>query len=385
MSDLLVYIDSPCGCLISTPISTVVGWFNHDERDPDQEPELRIVAQTSKGARPLRSTIYKRQDLDARYGTGFTAYLDLHSLCDASDDVSEFCLVFECEGKRCLSESFCISDSVRGEVSLSAKNKLLKDGLIRSLLSETADLVEGVDDRFCAWKYMRGGFKDFLFRLEDKKDPISSFPYSGSVLDFVNSFSSGEVVLDVGCGLRQSHLPNVINCEIYDYPSTDLICDGAFLPFRDESIDGVLSLAVLEHVSNPFVYASELKRVLKPGGRLMLKVPFLQAEHGYPYHFFNPTRQGAVELFKGLDVLGQSLDGADHPINTLNQVLSIYHSGLPVENQQSFLDLKIKDIFRLADPLVEFEDRSRFLNFDDPVTPWLIAWGTTTLFKKPQN
>lgn len=57
MSDLLIYIDSPCGGLISTPVSTVVGWFQHDELDPDQEPELRIFAQTSKGARPLRSTV----------------------------------------------------------------------------------------------------------------------------------------------------------------------------------------------------------------------------------------------------------------------------------------------------------------------------------------
>lgn len=46
------------------------------------------------------------------------------------------------------------------------------------------------------------------------------------------------------------------------------------LPFADDSFDAVLSCGVLEHVSHPDDSLEELKRVLKPGGRIYVyKLP----------------------------------------------------------------------------------------------------------------
>jgi SAM-dependent methyltransferase len=49
--------------------------------------------------------------------------------------------------------------------------------------------------------------------------------------------------------------------------------DGLALPFRDESFDTIYALDVLEHVDSEQSFASELIRVLKPGGRLVLTTP----------------------------------------------------------------------------------------------------------------
>jgi SAM-dependent methyltransferase len=45
------------------------------------------------------------------------------------------------------------------------------------------------------------------------------------------------------------------------------------LPFPDEHFDYVFSVEGIEHFHNPFVFAKELCRVLKPGGRLYLSTP----------------------------------------------------------------------------------------------------------------
>lgn len=59
----------------------------------------------------------------------------------------------------------------------------------------------------------------------------------------------------------------------------DIIGDVMNLPLPDASYDTVLCLAVLEHVPRPWDAMREMHRVLKPGGTLMLYVPFLS-----PYH-----------------------------------------------------------------------------------------------------
>jgi SAM-dependent methyltransferase len=53
-----------------------------------------------------------------------------------------------------------------------------------------------------------------------------------------------------------------------------LLCaDGYELPFADASFQLVLLIAVLEHTSEPWRLLKEARRVLKPGGRVLIVVP----------------------------------------------------------------------------------------------------------------
>lgn len=52
-----------------------------------------------------------------------------------------------------------------------------------------------------------------------------------------------------------------------------ILCSAETLPLTDASFDGVLFLDVLEHVTSEEAVVSEIRRVLKPGGTLIISVP----------------------------------------------------------------------------------------------------------------
>ena len=60
----------------------------------------------------------------------------------------------------------------------------------------------------------------------------------------------------------------------------DVDGDIGALPFRSNAADAVICKDVLEHVPDPRTAVSEMRRVLKPRGRLYCSVPFLHPYHG---------------------------------------------------------------------------------------------------------
>jgi len=203
--------------------------------------------------------------------------------------------------------------------------------------------------------HVRRGVKyDFLteaLRTETgivETNAVSSNNYDGHVEHLIDEFSDGWI-LDCGAGRRPIYYPNVINYEIVDYDTTDIIGVGEALPFNDKSFDAVISIAVLEHVRDPFTCASELVRVLKPGGKLLCCVPFLQPLHGYPHHYYNMTGQGLRALFD------QKLTIDDHlvidsilPIWSLTWIAKSWAEGLPDQAREEFLSMQMREL--MANP-----------------------------------
>lgn len=60
----------------------------------------------------------------------------------------------------------------------------------------------------------------------------------------------------------------------------DIVADVHNLPIPENTADGVICKSVLEHVKNPFQVVDEIYRILKPGGKCFVSVPFLHAYHG---------------------------------------------------------------------------------------------------------
>jgi SAM-dependent methyltransferase len=136
-------------------------------------------------------------------------------------------------------------------------------------------------------------------------DPVE-FRIGQAVAGFRDLLPGNGRVLDAGCGQNRfrdqfKHCFFVgydrgIGDQRWDYSTVDVAGDLHQLAFRDECMDGVLCLVVLEHVADPDRVVAELARVLKKGGVMLLVVPMLWEIHQQPHDYFRFTKFGIQHL-----------------------------------------------------------------------------------------
>jgi SAM-dependent methyltransferase len=106
---------------------------------------------------------------------------------------------------------------------------------------------------------------------------------------FAGRLVRGGAVLDAGCGegygtemlagdaasvVGLDLEPDVIDQARARYPHVRFeVADLLELPFPEAHFDGVVTLQVIEHLHRPIEFISEIARVLKPGGTLVLATP----------------------------------------------------------------------------------------------------------------
>src|SRR5262249_34882420 len=98
-------------------------------------------------------------------------------------------------------------------------------------------------------------------------------------------------VMDLGVRERPA-APGLISFDLFKFPGVQVVGDAHRLPFRDASLDGVISTALLEHVENPEAILTQMFRVLRPGGVLYVEGPFLQGYHPDPIDMRRYTKTG---------------------------------------------------------------------------------------------
>ncbi len=70
------------------------------------------------------------------------------------------------------------------------------------------------------------------------------------------------------------------------------------LPIASDVADTVVTLSVMEHLCEPQTMLNEAYRILKPGGEIMLQVPWQWRVHEAPYDNFRYTPYGLHYLLK---------------------------------------------------------------------------------------
>lgn len=122
------------------------------------------------------------------------------------------------------------------------------------------------------------------------------------LFNWLNQNACGKKVLNLGSGIGDfdkfiSKDIKTINFDIdFSKPNLNIVGDAHYLPFKNDSLDIVYTISVLEHVRKPWVVSDEIYRVLKPGGHVVLDVPFLSAIHD-KNDYFRFTDKGIRSLF----------------------------------------------------------------------------------------
>jgi SAM-dependent methyltransferase len=151
-------------------------------------------------------------------------------------------------------------------------------------------------------------------------------------------------ILNLSAGASEGRLGNVVEVEAALFKHTDIIADAHNLPFADQSFSGALVMNAFEHYNNPKVVAAELKRVLRPGGWILVRTAFLQPLHEEPNHYFNCTRFGLEEWFSEFECkisVPEEMSAA----NAISWILSEAEHAIRVEISpaaaSSFLDSRV--------------------------------------------
>lgn len=109
-------------------------------------------------------------------------------------------------------------------------------------------------------------------------------------------------VLIIGAGKEPYHRlmlesSSIITTDIEAGEGIDSVADAHQLPFPNKSFDSIIAIEVFEHLRDPKLATSEIYRVLRPGGVVILTVPFMFHVHGDPQDYNRFTASGLAVLF----------------------------------------------------------------------------------------
>lgn len=173
--------------------------------------------------------------------------------------------------------------------------------------------------------------------------------------------ASEKLVVNVGSGITKVH-PAVINLDIFPFKNVDIVADAAALPFKDNSLDMLISESTLEHTLHAEEAMKEMRRVVRPGGFVYISIPFVMPFHASPNDYLRLTHEGLKKKFP--DFAPRKVGALGGPASALVTFL-MYFLALPFSviseaayNLATYFFMAILSPLRIFDLLFNFFPRS---------------------------
>ncbi len=178
-----------------------------------------------------------------------------------------------------------------------------------------------------------------------------------NVINFLERLknNNGKNILVIGGATRGSGTKSlwennqieITSLDVVGTENVDYIADAHYLPFKNETFDGVWIQAVLEHVVSPETVVNEIFRVLKNDGLVYSEIPFMQQIHMGKNDFTRYTASGHRFLFKSFEKINVGINGG--PGVSLSWSLKYFIWSFTNEKIANFLTIIPFFIFRLFD------------------------------------
>lgn len=220
-----------------------------------------------------------------------------------------------------------------------------------------------------------------LHRREEYQAESSNGESSALVIECLNN--PDKKYMNLGGGLSHKVLVNCLNVEVYPSLTADLIVPpSCTYPVKDNSLDGIACLAVLEHTRKPWLVVSEMYRMLKQGGRVWIDWPFLQPVHGYPSHYYNATREGLRAMFEDAGFETTAINTYPHQDfdYTFTWTLGELMRKLPATTRKRIEKMSVKDF--LAHPPASPFWRQIIAEVDEKTREALACGNSLTAIKR---
>ena len=152
---------------------------------------------------------------------------------------------------------------------------------------------------------MKLGWRYLIEFIRDGRTPIRALSDEAIRQHLPLLFGDGQIV---ELGAASDHYRRFAPDE-QDYLTTNYNegaanhVDMTRMPFGDESVAAFVSIFSLEHVYEYQRAIAEIERSLRPGGRLLLVMPFLYYYHAAPDDFVRLTKSALLRLLRNFTVL----------------------------------------------------------------------------------
>ena len=151
-------------------------------------------------------------------------------------------------------------------------------------------------------------------------------------------------LLDVGCGSNAlvRHYANGVGVDVHPWPGADIVVrDTAALQWEAESFDTITIIAALNHIPNRAAVLKECRRVLRPGGRVVITM--LPPRRSRIWHWLRAPWD-ADQRDRGMQA------GEVYGFTTAELVDMFGHAGFTLLTQRRFmLGFNCVYVFGLAD------------------------------------